>query len=46
LQAQDDQPELIDLGTRRGKLRVIVGQLRGKLSHQSDAVHRHRHAAR
>jgi hypothetical protein len=34
LQALDDQPEPLHLGTRRSKLRVIVGHLRGKLAHQ------------
>ena len=34
LQALDDQPEPLDLGTRRCKLRVIIGYLCGKLAHQ------------
>jgi hypothetical protein len=44
LQALDDQPEPLHLDTRRSKLRVIIGHLRGKLAHQP--VHQHRQAAR
>jgi hypothetical protein len=34
LQALDDEPEPLHLGTRRSKLRVIIDYLRGKLAHQ------------
>jgi hypothetical protein len=34
LQALDDEPEPIHLGTRRSKSRVIIGHLGGELAHQ------------
>jgi len=34
LQAPDDEPKPLHLGTGRSKLRVIIGHSRGKLVHQ------------
>ena len=34
LQALDDEPQALHLGTRRSQLRVIIGDLRGKRAHQ------------
>ena len=34
LQALDDKSEPLHLATRRCKLRIIIGHLRGKLAHQ------------
>ena len=34
LQALDDKSEPLHLATRRSKLRIIIGHLRGKLAHQ------------